>query len=376
MIAMSTHRTINSTLAGNERGFSLVELMAAVVITTVIVAAALTTVVSSNRANQVNSQVADTQQNVRVAMDIISKDIRMAGFNYNATDPATPIIAGCSSGGRPVGLLPQDQNPGGADTGPDRVSLLVPVLTNATSPWVLSAAAGSVPPNPVAPFTVITMAGAAITDMAAQGLGVGAVVSLGGAVSRRVSALAAGTITLDPAVDGQFPIGTPVYLMQCVQYQISTSVATCGANSAPCLLRGGIPIVDGVEDLQLAYACDGCNTAAPNPLAADGVIDEWEAPTNGFTSGDFISNSTWAGTVPLTTMRPHTIRLAQVSIVARQTRNDQGTSEAGTPGVNSAGPVIVGDHDPSNPGDAGYNLTSYQQQRRRVLTRSVQPRNL
>ena len=373
---MSTHLTINPTLAGNERGFSLVELMAAVVITTVIVAAALTTVVSSNRANQVNSQVADTQHNVRVAMDIMSKDIRMAGFNYNATDPTTPIIVGCSSGGRPVGLLPQDQNPAGADTGPDRVSLVVPVLANATTPWVLSAAAGSVPPNPVTPFTVITMAGAAITDMASQGLGVGAVVSIGGAVSRRVSAVTAGTITLDPAADGQFPSGTPVYLMQCVQYQVTTNVATCGANNAPCLLRNGVPIVDGVEDLQLAYACDGCNTAPPNPLAADGVIDEWEVPANGFTSGDFVSNSTWSGAAPLSNMRPNTIRLAQISIVARQTRNDEGTSERGLPGVNSAGPVVVGDHDPSTPGDPGYDLTSYQQQRRRVLTRSVQPRNL
>src|SRR5687768_13596431 len=201
-------------MAGNQQGFSLVELLAAVVVTAVIVAAALTTVVSSNRANQVNSQVADTQQNVRIGMDIISKDMRMAGFNYNATDPATPIVGGCSSGGRPVGLLPQDQNPGGADTGPDRVSLVVPVLTNVTTPWALSAAAGSIPPSPVAPFTVITMAGAAITDMAAQGLGIGSVMSIGGAVSRRVSAVTAGTITFDTAVDGQFPLGTPVYLLQ------------------------------------------------------------------------------------------------------------------------------------------------------------------
>jgi type IV pilus assembly protein PilW len=364
-------------MTDNERGFSLVELMAAVLITAVIVAAALTTVVSSNRANHVNSQVADTQQNVRVAMDLISKDIRLAGFNYNATDPATPIIGNCNSGGRPVGLRPQDQNAAGADTGADRVSLVVPVLTNASTPWVLSAAAGSAPPNPVTPFTTITMVGAAITEMAAVGLdNIDAVISIGGAVSRRVASRTAGTITLDPAVDGQFPIGTPVYLLQCIEYRIENTVAICGADSTPCLVRNNIPIVDGVEDLQLAYACDGCNTAAPNPLGADGVMDEWESPANGFSAGDFISNGTWSGTAPLTNMRPHTIRLAQISIVARQTRNDQGTSEGGAPGTNSAGPVVVGDHDPSNPGDPGFNLANYQQQRRRVLTRSIQPRNL
>jgi type IV pilus assembly protein PilW len=221
------------------------------------------------------------------------------------------------------------------------------------------------------------MAGGAITEMAAVGLdSPDAVISVGGAVSRRVASRTAGTITLDQAVDGQFPIGTPVYLLQCIEYRIENTVATCGADSAPCLVRNGVPIVDGVEDLQLAYACDGCNTAAPNPLAADGVMDEWEIPANGFSAGDFVSNSTWAGAAPLTNMRPHTIRLAQVSIVARQTRLDQGTSEGGAPGTNSAGPMVVGDHDPSNPGDPGFNLTDYQQQRRRVLTRSVQPRNL
>lgn len=371
---MASSRQFTSAVT-NQLGFSVVELMAAVVVTTVIVAAALTTVVSSNRANQVNSQVADTQQNVRIAMDLISKDIRLAGFNYNATDPAAPIIGACSSGGRPVGLLPQDQNPAGADTGPDRVSLVVPVLTNAAAPWVLSAAAAPIAPG-FLPYTTVSMAAAAISDMQTQGLGVGSVVSLGGAVSRRVSSMTSGTLTFDTGVDGTFPIGTPVYLMQCIQYQIATSVATCGANSTPCLVRNGIPIVDGIEDLQLAYACDGCNTAPPNPLAPDGVVDEWDAPVNGFTSGDFISNSTWSGTAPLTTMRPNTIRLAQISIVARQTRTDQGTSERGTPGINSAGPVVVGDHDPSTPGDPGYDLTSYQQQRRRILTRSVQPRNL
>jgi type IV pilus assembly protein PilW len=363
------------SMIGNERGFSLVELMAAVLITAVIVAAALTTVVSSNRANHVNSQVADTQQNVRVAMDLISKDIRLAGFNYEATDPATPLIVGCSSGGRPVGLLPQDQNAAGADTGPDRVSLVVPVLTSPTTPWVLSVLAAPTGPGSL-PYTTVNLAGAAITDMQAHGFTNGSVVSLGGAVLRRVSSFTAGSITFDTGVDGTFPVGTPVYLMQCVQYQVTTSTATCGPDGAPCLVRNGIPVVDGVEDFQLSYACDGCNTASPNPLGADGIMDEWEAPANGFTNGDFISNSTWSGAAPLTNMRPHTIRLAQISIVARQTQADQGTSEGGAPGTNSPGPVVVGDHDPSTPGDPGYDPASYQQQRRRVLTRSVQPRNL
>ena len=54
--------------AESQQGFTLVELMAAVLITVVIVAATMTTVVTSNRDNVFNTQVADNQQNVRLAI--------------------------------------------------------------------------------------------------------------------------------------------------------------------------------------------------------------------------------------------------------------------------------------------------------------------
>ena len=93
---------------GNQRGFTLVELMAAVLITVVIVAATMTTVVTSNRANVVNSQVADTQQNVRLAIDLLGRDIKLAGFNYNATDPATMAVGACNA---TIGAVTKPQRP-------------------------------------------------------------------------------------------------------------------------------------------------------------------------------------------------------------------------------------------------------------------------
>ena len=59
-------------ISDSQQGFTLVELMAAVLITVVIVAATMTTVVTSNRANVVNTQVADTQQNARLAIELLS----------------------------------------------------------------------------------------------------------------------------------------------------------------------------------------------------------------------------------------------------------------------------------------------------------------
>jgi hypothetical protein len=60
--------------------------------------------------------------------------------------------------------------------------------------------------------------------------------------------------------------------------------------------------------------------------------------------------------------------------VVRPTKADDGLDEKGTKAVNTTGPVIVGDHDPS--ADAGYDAQAYQHQRRRVVIRTIQPRNL
>ncbi len=361
----------------NQQGFTLVELMAAVLITVVIVTATMATLVTSNRANVVNSQVADTQQNSRVAIDLLSRDIKLAGYNYSATDPATSAVGACNATigtiAKAVGLLPQDQAPAGVDAGPDGVSMVLPV-TNITG-WTLTAAVGGTPNNKTYENT-ISLSGAAVTEMVAQGLAVGSTISIGGALSKTVQVVNAASIGFGTGnfVDGQFPIGTPVYLMQCVRYQIvANTPATCGSNT-PCLVRNNVPLVDGVEDLQIAYACDGCNQAVPNPLFPDGVIDDQDGSSSGgfptFTQGDFVSNGSWA----IAPRTPDKIRMAQVSLVLRPTKMEEGLDEKGTKAVNTTAPVVVGDHNPST--DPGYDATVYQQQRRRVVVRTIQPRNL
>ena len=83
-----------------------------------------------------------------------------------------------------------------------------------------------------------------------------------------------------------------------------------------------------------------------------------------------MSNSAWA----IAPWTPDKIRLAQVGLVVRPANADDGLDEKGTKAVNTTGPVIVGDHNPS--ADTGYNAGTYMQQRRRVMIRTIQPRNL
>lgn len=177
-----------------------------------------------------------------------------------------------------------------------------------------------------------------------------------------------------PAV---FGVGTQVFWLQCITYAIGTTTTICGGPT-PCLLRGVrnlavpnvnndskmVPVVEGIEDIQLTYACDGCNGSAP-----DGIVDDQNA-SGTFDAGDFISNNTWTSG----TMTPDTIRLIQVSIVARQSRADQGLTESNSPAVSTSAPIVIGDHNPS--GDPGFTFATYSTLRRRVLTRTVEVRNV
>jgi type IV pilus assembly protein PilW len=354
-----------------QQGFTLIEVMVAMVIAMAVVAAAFTILVTSNKAARVNSQVADTQQNARLAMDLIATDIKLAGFNMTGT------IGNCTVGNPPVPvpIVPLDNTPGGVvgainDVGPDSVRMVVPSLTAGSTGGVPVLAA-----NGGGDAATITLSAADVAAMGAAGMAVGSVVSVGGGHASRITATAATILTLEkplpPSPGGAvlFPIGTPVYLLQCVTYAVSNVAATCGG-SATCLTRNGVPMVDGIEDLQLAYGCDGCNTAPPNPPLPNRVVDEQDASGGTFTQGDLITNSLWS-IVPMT---PDKIKLVQVTIVARQNQAEQGIAETGAIAANTTGPVIVSDHDPS--ADAGYNVATYNSQRRRVLTRTIQVRNI
>ncbi len=343
----------------SEHGLSLVEVMAAMVISLIVVGSAFTALISSTKSTHVNDQVAQTQQNARLAMELLARDIRMAGFGM------TGPVGACTAG-----IMPDDNVETGPDTGPDAVSVVVPNTNTTIAPlWTLRAQAQG-------PFTTIDLQVGAVAGMVTAGLGVGSTVSIGGAVSSTVTLVDSGNdrLTLQNQIGPPriFPVGTQVFLLDCITYNISTNAVTC-AGIAPCLLRGGVPMVEGIEDLQLAYACDGCN-AAVNGGVADGIPDDQNG-SGTFDAADFVTNTAaapneWAQP-PMT---PDTIRLVQINIVAKQPREDRGMSESNVRAISTAGPIILSDHDPS--ADAGFNLFTYQVDRRRVLIRTVETRNM
>lgn len=399
-----------------EQGFTLIEIMVATTITSVIVLAGMAALTVTGKSVRANEQTSDAQQNVRMAMELITHDIKMAGFGPQIDlSKNPPPVGNCGIGGIPVPILPGDNNPtvGVADTGPDQISLMVP-LTSYGGP-------GNVPPawQTTAQFgpgvTGVVVINAAILSamtpptMPTGGLGAGSYISLGGAVMYQVNG-AASSIPLtvpEPGPSIQFPAGTQIYILQCITYQVIPQLpgGTPGADlnnicvgNAPCLVRGianatvasfgrtlpncnvpaspCVPIVNGIEDLQFAYACDGCLVTVL-PTKPDGLIDDLNLNLI-FDQGDYISNQTWSNP-PMT---PSAIKMVQVTIVGRQQLADNGlgdgNSQAG-PGVLSTTFLTVHDHLHAGgvfiAGDAGAQIPPYASVRRRVLTRTVETRN-
>ena len=75
-----THRHLR-----NNAGFTLIELLIAMAISGVVLGGIYQAYTNQMRVNNTQNQVVDMQQNVRVAMYFMERDIRLAGFNPTGT---------------------------------------------------------------------------------------------------------------------------------------------------------------------------------------------------------------------------------------------------------------------------------------------------
>lgn len=343
-----------------EQGFTLIEIMVAVALGVIVSAAAFTILTTTSKSVTANEQTVDMQQNARLAMELLSRDIKRAGFG----SPSPPVpIGNCT-----YSIMPSDNATGGVDTGPDSIQLLLPVTRNAAAgalnPWTLQNAV-------VGGGAQITLKSGAVREMSSTyGMANGSYISINGLLSRPVNNFNATSSTIDVTMspDYNFPANAQIYLLQCIRYRIVNNPAVCGSNE-PCLTRGVVggaganaeaPIVEGIEEMQLSYACDGC-VAAINSGIPDRIIDN-QGGASGFDQADFISDNTWA-TPPLT---PDKIKLVQLTLVARQPKADVGTGET-LRAVQGSGLLTVSS-DRTLPADGNH--------RRRLLTKTIETRNV
>lgn len=377
-------------IRGGQQGVTLIELMIGAVVATTIIAAGYAVLTSSSKALTTNEQTVETQQNVRVAMEFLYRDIRQAGFGMIGP------VGNCSTA-----IVPADHTPTGPDRGPDRISLVAPVgntMGTATDPpWIFN---NDTTLTTVGSSLVTLPSATAVTNMANEAGGSltvpPAVISFGGSITTTVMAVGGATLTVPAVPVVQIPVkqNTPIYLLQCITYQIipPPDVAGLCAGRSPCLVRGvaggmtaGVldcttagsrctPIADEIEDIQFAYGCDGC-VAAVNGGTADGIIDTQLGTAAGFDQGDFVTNIAW-GTGLMTADK---IQLVQLTIVGRQRRADQGFGDSNRQTVQGTA-LQVSDHLHSDgvfaAGDFAALTPPYTLTRRRLLTRTIELRNL
>lgn len=251
----------------SERGFTLPELLIALVLASLVGMAAYTVFTSSSRSTVGQEDVTEAQQNVRVAMDRLAKDIRAAGFGL----PDPPFFLSIGSGGL-VHSSPVNIVNGGA-LAADSIILLGGGFPAGT----LQAGADC---NQVSN-----------TKICLNAAGIGAFLTGGNFnTSRRYISLdgikyielANSQIELgdnklllsNPAsLDRTYAPGTQVFIIQAVRWTLNTALTGCSAAN-PCLTRQDLAVdnevfAQNIEDMQFAFSRLGSADFNPNDSSSD-----------------------------------------------------------------------------------------------------------
>lgn len=72
--------------AFNKKGLTLIELLVAFVISAMIIAAIYNFFIAQNKSYVVQDQVTEVQQGIKGAMEVLTRDLRMAGYDNNSSN--------------------------------------------------------------------------------------------------------------------------------------------------------------------------------------------------------------------------------------------------------------------------------------------------
>jgi len=241
---------MNQKIFKKAQGITLIELLIALVISSILIAGIYRTFIQQQKSYATQDQVADMQQNVRVAINRMMREIRMAGF------------------GNVQGVLPVTF-PGVGRTYPDVINPDLPV---------------------VGAFTIVSAIGGNATLLKQPGDSVGAIIlgsnqiqvsalaefdtndrryiSIGGLESHFITAIdgANNILTLNTDVGNFYNTNgsTLVYAIRGISYQIAND-----ASGRPILRRdenigGGFqPVADNIEAIEFRNP-DGSTPLNPN----------------------------------------------------------------------------------------------------------------
>lgn len=234
-----------NSLLKKENGLTLIELMVALIISGILIAGLYRTLIGQQKTYTIQEQVVDMQQNVRVAINRMMAEIRMAGFgNVSMVLPVT----------FPTGTFNNVLNLNTPAAG----SLTFVSAVGGTSTLTVE---GSIGQNQIVVSTLTDDKGNPLFDTGDRKY-----ISIGGLESHVITSINNGTktITLNSPLTFYHTIGTPLFTVMALTYQVAL------LNGTPTLLRnenmggGAQPLSDNIENLQFTYLdADGNVTATP-----------------------------------------------------------------------------------------------------------------
>jgi prepilin-type N-terminal cleavage/methylation domain-containing protein len=234
-------------MPSKNRGVTLIELLIALVISSILIAALYRTFIGQQKTYMVQDQVVDMQQNVRVAINKMMREIRMAGFG-SVGDVLSQI--GGVNGFTDV-ITPNDD------------SITIVGGFRQISALAADAAGGQ---------NKITMANA--TEASEFDGAIHHYLSVGGLESNTVQSRTGADLTLDKPLRVTYPVGTPVFKIHAITYGIRDDSGT------PVLFRNLYSnttssqretVAENIENVQFEYF-DADGNLRALPIADSGII--------------------------------------------------------------------------------------------------------
>lgn len=223
----------------NRKGVTLIELMVALVIVSILIAGIYRTFASQQHTYTVQEQVSDMQQNVRLALHRMTRELRMAGYGrMDATFFGADGVHG---------IYRHVVNPGGSGT--------VTVVGGYRLAATLSA-------NALTGTKTIQLNVASEIDLARKQY-----ISINGFESHRIKKITGNQIELFANLTNDHQAGEPVFLIMAITYSLGN------VDGKPVLLRdenlgqGPQAVAENIEFLRFRYVMNTGETLEVVPNA-------------------------------------------------------------------------------------------------------------
>ncbi len=254
----------------DQTGLTLVELMVAMTVGLILMAGVIQIFASNKQTYRIQDATSRLQENGRFAVDMLRRDIRMAGF-WGCNSNITNVSSNLNNPGNYVDItLGGISGTDGAAGAPDTITLQGAYNSGLNVNSHSQAAASFATPagNDLQRFEIILVSDCTKADISQ----ISNATPASGSVVVNTGVGAPGNASKPP----QYPPGSSIYHVRKVTYSIQS-----GASGQPSLFRSedGVDqeVVEGVEDMQILYGEDTDADGTANryvPAGTAGLILE------------------------------------------------------------------------------------------------------